>query len=247
MNPNYAAHVKEEIDKLLKAGCIRPVKQATWLSPIVVVSKKNGKLRMTIMNVFPLPFTDSVLLDAVASHDMYSFLDGFNGYNQVCMHLDDEDKTAFITDWGVYVAVVMMFGLKTAPTTFQRTIKEIFGEYIPAFMQVFLDDFAVYGTGAEHLAHLWLYLERCRTSRLSVNLAKCAFGITNGTFLGHIISQDGIVVDPHKVKTIMDAPPPMNTKSLSRFLGQIRWHSQMIKYLTDVVTPLHATTHKTPF
>ena len=153
MNPNDAACVKEEIDKLLKAGCIRPVKQATWLSAIVVVPKKNGKIRVcvdyrklnagTITDACPLPFTDSVL-DAVAGHDMYSFLDGFSGYNQVRMHPDDQEKTTFVTDWGVYVAVVMMFRLKTAPTTFQRTITEIFGDYIPAFMQVFLDDFAVY-------------------------------------------------------------------------------------------------------
>ena len=136
MNPNYAARVKEEIDKLLKAGFIRRVKKATWLSPIVVVPKKNGKNRVcvnyrklnvvTITDAFPLPFTDNVL-DAVAGHDMYSFLDGFSGYNQVRMHPNDQEKTTFVTDWGVYVAVVMMFGLKTAPTTFQRTITEIFG------------------------------------------------------------------------------------------------------------------------
>ena len=155
MNPNYAVRVKEEIDKLLKAGFIRPVKQATWFSPIVVVPKKNGKICVcvdyrklnivTITDAFPLPFMDSVL-DAIAGHDMYSFLDGFSGYNQVRMHQDNQEKTVFVTDWGVFVAVVMMFGLKTAPATFQRTITEIYGELIAAFMQVFLDDFAVYGT-----------------------------------------------------------------------------------------------------
>jgi hypothetical protein len=90
LNPNYAAKVKEEIDKLLRVGFIKPVKRATWLSPIVVVPKKNGKLRVcvdyrklnaaTITDTFPLPFTDG-LLDTVAGHEMYSFLDGFSGYN----------------------------------------------------------------------------------------------------------------------------------------------------------------------
>ena len=126
MNPNYAAKVKEEIDKLLRVGFIRPVKRATWLSPIVVVPKKNGKIRVcvdyrklnaaTVTNGFPLPFTDNVL-DTVAGHECYSFLDGFNGYNQIRMHPEDQEKTAFITEWGVFVAEVMMFGLKTAPTT----------------------------------------------------------------------------------------------------------------------------------
>ena len=143
MNPNYATRIKEEIDKLLKIGFIRPVKRETWLSPIVVVPKKNGKIRVcvdyrklnavTITDAFPLPFTDSVL-DVVAGHEMYSFLDGFSGYNQVYMHPDDQEKTTFVTKWGVFVAVVMMFGLKTAPATFQRIISEVFGEYILAFM-----------------------------------------------------------------------------------------------------------------
>ena len=95
-----------------------------------------------------------IVLDAVADHDMYSFLDGFNGYNQVQMHPDDEEKTMFVTEWGVFVAVVMMFGLRTAPTTFQRIISEVFGDYIPAFMQIFLNDFAVYGARQDHLHNL---------------------------------------------------------------------------------------------
>ena len=125
----------------------------TWLSPIVVVPKKNGKIRVcvdyrklnaaTMTDAFPLPFTDGVL-DAVAGHEVYSFLDGFSGYNQIRMSPADQEKTVFVTEWGVFVAVVMMFGLKTASATFQRIIMEIFGEYIPGFMQVFLDDFAVY-------------------------------------------------------------------------------------------------------
>ena len=159
MNPNYAVKVKEEIDKLLKVGFIRPVKKATWLSLIVFVPKKNGKIRVcvayrklnatTLTDAFPLPFTDGIL-DVVAGHEIYSFLDSFSGYNQVRMHPDDQEKTAFVTEWGVFVVVVMMFGLKTAPTTFQRVIQEIFHEYIPTFMQVFLDDFAVYSRKIDH-------------------------------------------------------------------------------------------------
>ena len=108
----------------------------------------------------PTPFTDSVL-DVVAGNKCYNFLDGFRGYSQIRMHPDDQEKTTFVTKCGVFVAVVMMFGLKTAPTTFQRIITEIFDDYIPAFMQVFLDDFAVYGQQLEHLTQLRLCLDRC--------------------------------------------------------------------------------------
>ena len=81
----------------------------------------------------------------MVGHECYSFLDGFSQYNQIRMHLHDQEKTAFITKWGNFVAVVMVFELNTAPTTFQRLIVEIFNNYIPAFMQVFLNDFAMYG------------------------------------------------------------------------------------------------------
>ena len=120
MNPNYATMVKEDIDKLLSVGFIHPVKQATWLNPIVVVPKKNNHIHVcvdyrklnaaTIADAFSLPFIDGVL-DVVADHDCYNFLDGFSGYNQIWMYPDDQEKMAF-------VAVVMMFRLKTSPATF---------------------------------------------------------------------------------------------------------------------------------
>ena len=128
----------------------------------MVVPKKNGKVRVcvdyrklnatTVTDAFPLSFTDRVL-DAVATHEVYSFLDGFSGYNQIRMHPEDQEKTSFVTEWGVFVAVVMMFGLKTALIDFQRIIMEIFGEYITAFMQVFLDHFSVHSRQEEHLDH----------------------------------------------------------------------------------------------
>ena len=144
------------------------------------------------------------------------------------MHPANQEKTTFVTEWGLFVAVVMMFGLKTALATFQRIILEIFGEYIPGFMQVFLDDFAVYSRQAEHLDQLRLCLEKCREYRLSLNLAKCVFGVATGNLLDHIVSKDRIAEDPDKVKEILEAPAPNNAKALSRFLGQIRWHNRMI-------------------
>ena len=114
------------------------VNQATWLSLIVVVPKKNKKIRVCV-DYQKLPFMDEVL-DTVGGHKVYSFLDRFNGYNQIRMH----QKTAFFMEWGVFIVVVMMFGLETTSETFQRIIMEIFRDYIPAFMQVFLNLFVVY-------------------------------------------------------------------------------------------------------
>ena len=111
-------------------------------------------------------------------------------------------------------------------------------------MSVFLDDFAVYNRKPNHFEPLQLCLDRCLQGRLSLNPTKCAFGVMSGTLLGHIVSRAGIFVDLDKVKAIMKAPPSTNAKALSRFLGQIRWHSQIIRYLADVATPLHAAVHK---
>ena len=155
------------------------------------------------------------------------------------MHPDDQEKMTFVTEWGIFVAVVMMFGLKTAPATFQRIISEVFMEYIPAFMQVFLDDFAVYGMRKDHLHHLRLCLERRRTARLSLNPAKCAFGVTSGALLGHIVSKEGISMDRGKIDAIIKSSMPKNVKGLGRFLGQLHWHSRMLRHLADFATPLH--------
>ena len=140
-----------------------------------------------------------------------------------------------------------VFGLKMAPTTFQRIITKIFDEYILMFMKVFLDDFAIYGPQMEHLSQLRLCLDRCRQARLSLNPTKCGFFVTSGKLLGHIISQEGITMDPDKVQAIMNAPAPPSAKALSRFLGQIRWHSWMLRHLADFATPLHVAEHRFPF
>ena len=119
--------------------------------------------------------------------------------------------------------------------------------YTPSFMEVFLDDFAVFGETSDHLQHILLYLQKCREARLSLNPAKCAFAVTSGMLQGHIVSKEGIAMDPDKVKAILEAPTPTNAKALSKLLGQIRWHSRMIQYLADFATPLHAVVHKDPF
>ena len=114
-------------------------------------------------------------------------------------------------------------------------------------MQIFLDDFVVYGHRIEHLDHLLLCLDKCQVARLSLNPTKCAFSVTNGVLLGHIVRGEGIAVDPDKVKAILEALAPKTMKALSRFLEQIQWHSRMLRYLTNFATPLHAVVHRTPF
>lgn len=235
----------------MKVGFIYPLEAVTWLSRIVIITKKNGKLRICVdyrklnattkTDPFPLPFQDT-LLDAIAGHQMYSFLDGFSGYNQILMHPKDRDKTTFITEWGVYTSKVMTFGLKNAPPTFQKFIQKAFTPYLTSFMRVFLDDFSVFGKISEHITHLKLCFEQCRLFILSLNPAKCAFAIRSGILLGNVISKEGMQVDPRKVEAIKSAKAPVNLKELMRFVGQIKWHN--LPYLSHICAPLTKLTKK---
>jgi hypothetical protein len=158
LNPRYSLMVKEEIDRLLEAGFIYPVNNFEWVSPIVVVPKKVGtdekvKIRVcqdfwklnsaTKKDYFPLPFTD-IILDHVAGHQQYNILDGFSGYNQVFIRKSDQLKTMFTTEWGTFAFNRMPFGLCNAPGTFQRLIMDIFKDFLRHFLEVFIDDFAVF-------------------------------------------------------------------------------------------------------
>jgi hypothetical protein len=196
MNPNCALKVREDLDKLLNVGFIYLIKTIQWLSPLIIMPKKNGKLHICVdyrklnaqtnKDPFLLHFMDSIL-DSVAEHEMYSFMDGYSGYNQVKMVEKDREKIEFISKWGAYAYNIMQFGLCNAPTTFQKVVTKTFKEYLNKFMQVFLDNFSVYGSKKDHLGRLQKCLEECRRNGISLNLEKCAFCADSGVLLGHII------------------------------------------------------------
>ena len=109
-------------------------------------------------------------------------MDRFSGYNQVKMALEGQEKTIFITEWGVFVPIVMMFRLKNAPATFQRMVQEIFYDYLIVFMKVFVDDLSVAREKAKHIFHLRLCLQRCRDTSLKLNPTKCACVVRLGHY-----------------------------------------------------------------
>ncbi|MCO5582739.1 hypothetical protein L7F22_036638 [Adiantum nelumboides] len=163
MNPNYAKKVKEEIDNKLKAGFITKVESSEWLFPIVVVPKKNGKLKVcvdyrklnaqTIKGPFSLPFTD-MMLDEIAGDEMYNFMDDYSGYNELKIAPKDREKTTFIIKWGAFMYLVMPYGLCHALATFQRCMMEIFSEFLHKFLVIFIDDFTIYSTKELHILFL---------------------------------------------------------------------------------------------
>ncbi|MCO5551478.1 hypothetical protein L7F22_004982 [Adiantum nelumboides] len=163
MNPKYTKIVQEELEKLIECGFIYPIEHSKWVSPIVIVPKKNGKLRVCVdlkkvnaatrRDHYPLPYSKHVL-ERVAGKEAYSFLDGYSGYNQITIALEDQAKTAFITEFGVFAFRVMAFGLTNAPATFQQLINTAFKEYLRDFCEAFLDDLCIYSSWEEHLSCL---------------------------------------------------------------------------------------------
>jgi hypothetical protein len=252
LNPKYSMMVKEELDKLLEAGFIYPVNNSEWVSPIVIVPKKVGpdgktKIRVcqdfrklnaaTKKDHFPLPFIDMVL-DHVAGQECFSFLDGFSGYNQVSIRKEDQLKTTFTTDWGTYAFNRMPFGLCNAPGTFQRLMMDIFQDFLKHFLEVFIDDFAVFSAWRDHLAYLRRTFERCRETGLKLHPGKCYFGMVSGLLLGHIVSRHGIAVDLAKVIVIMALLAPKNLRELRGFLGCVGYYRRFIEDYARIAGPL---------
>ena len=223
--------VKEEIERLLQAGFIRPARYVEWLSNIVPVLKKNGKLRVCIdfrnlntaspKDEYPMPIAD-VLVDGVAGHKIFSFMDRHSSYNQIFIAEEDVHKTAFRCPGsiGTFEWVVMPFGLKNAGATYQRAMNLIFHDMIGKFMEVYIDDVVFKSQDFNtHLKNLEKAFLRMRKHKLKMNPLKCAFGVQAGNFLGFLVHNRGIEIDQNKAKAIMQAKPPSNKKELQRFLG----------------------------
>jgi hypothetical protein len=214
--------VKKEVIKLLDAGIIYPVPHSECVSPVHCVPKKGAltvvknkkdelipqrtvtgrrmcidyrKLnKATKKDHFPLPFIDE-MLERLANHAYFCFLDGYSGFMQIPIHLDDQHKTTFTCPYGTFAYRRMPFGLCNASASFQRCMMAVFSEFIEEIVEVFMDDFPVYvKTYMDCLANLDKVLTRCAEVDLVLNWEKCHLMVKQGTVLGHVISERGIEV-----------------------------------------------------
>ncbi|CAN6557395.1 unnamed protein product [Malus baccata var. baccata] len=203
LNPPMMEVVKKEIIKLLDCGVIYPISDSRWVSPIQCVPKKSGvtvvenaenelaptriqtgwrvcidykKLNATTRkDHFPLPFLDQ-MLERLAGHSFYCFLDGYSGYNQIVIAPDDQENTTFTCPFGTFAYRRMPFGLCNAPATFQRCMVSIFSDYVERIIEIFMDDFSVFGNSFDNcLDNLTLILKRCVETNLVLNWEKCHF------------------------------------------------------------------------
>jgi len=240
--------IKEEITKQLKTGVIRVVQYTTWLANVVPVPKKDGKTRVCVdyrdlnraspKDNFPLP-NIHILVDNCAKHEIQSFVDCYAGYHQVLMDEEDAEKTAFTTPWGTYCYRVMPFGLKNAGATYMRAMTAIFHDVMHQEIEVYVDDVIVKSrTQDNHIQDLRKFFERLRKYDLKLNPAKCAFGVPSGKLLGFIVSRRGIELDPTKIKSIRDLPPPRTKKDVMSLLGRLNYISRFIAQLTSTCEPI---------
>jgi hypothetical protein len=207
--------VKEEVGWLLKAGFIQPCRYVEPVSNIVPVEKKNTRKirvcvnfrdlnRATPKDEYPMPVADTLISSALGNK-VICFLEGNVGYNQIFMAAEDMHKTAFRCPGfvGLFEWVVMTFGLKNTGAMYQRAVNLIFHDLLGVILEVYIDDVMVKSAGfAEHLADLQLALERMRRYGLRMNSLKFTFGVSAGQFLGFVVHEGGIQVDPKKIESI---------------------------------------------
>ena len=247
LNPTMKEVVRAEVLKLLNTGIIYAIADSSWVSTVQLVPKKGRMARVqnakneliptrivtgwrvcidyqklnkaTRKDHFSLPFIDQIL-DRLARYEYYCFLDGYLGYNQIAITLEDQEKTAFTCPYGKFSFRRMPFRLCIALATFQRCMIVIFSNMVEEIMEVFMDDFLVFGTSFDHCLHnLAKVLQRCEEKNLVLNWEKCHFMVKDGIILGHQVSSKGIEVDPSKISTIEMLPRPSNVKGIRSFFG----------------------------
>src|ERR1700731_3762635 len=182
---------------------------------------------------FPLPRIDQIV-DSTSGCDYLSLLDSYSGYHQISMCPEDEEKTSFVTPFGVFCYVKMPFGLKNAGTTYQRGMQMAFHDQIGRNIEAYVDDLVVKSKKKEDLIpDLLETFNSLRRNQIMLNPEKCSFGVDAGKLLGFLVSQRGIEANPEKIKAIEDMSPPRSVREVQKLTGCMAALSRFISRLGD--------------
>ncbi|GJT38257.1 putative reverse transcriptase domain-containing protein [Tanacetum coccineum] len=247
MAPIELKELKDQLQELLERGFIRP-SVSPWGAPVLFVKKKDGSMRLcidyrelnkiTIRNRYPLPRIDD-LFDQLQGAKHFSKIDLRSGYHQLRVKEQDISKTAFRTRYGHYEFLVMPFGLTNAPAVFMDLMNRIFHEFLDKFVIVFIDDILVFSKSKEeHEDHLRTVLQILRQEKLYAKFSKCEFWLSRVAFLGHIVSSEGITMDPAKVEAITKWPRPTSVTEVRSFLGLAGYYRRFVDGFSRLALPL---------
>jgi transposase InsO family protein len=246
--PSAFEEVRNHLQHLLATDIIRR-SRSPWASPVVLVRKKDGKLRMcvdyralnerTVKDSHALPRIEEIL-DALGGNKFFTVLDMKSGYHQVEVEEDHKARTAFtVGPLGFYEFNRLPFGLANSPATYQRLMEESLGDLNLRICFIYLDDVIIFSqTYEEHLDHLQQVFDRLRQTGFKLSPKKCAFFKRRVRYVGHIVSEDGIEPDPEKVEKVKTWPRPTNAEEVRRFLGFVGYYRRFVLNFSKVARPL---------
>jgi hypothetical protein len=253
LSPRERDEVEKQVKELLEKEWIEP-STSPYGAPVIFAQKKDGTLRMcvdyralnsiTVKNRYPLPRIDD-LLDRLYGATVFSSLDLQMGYHQIRITDADVNKTAFVTHKGLYQYRVLCFGVSNAPSTFQSVMNRALAPVLDKTAMVYMDDILVFSKNPDdHARHLEEVLQLLREAKLYAKLSKCSFAQQETNFLGHVISKEGIKVDPRKIKVIVDWPQPTTPEHLRSFLGLATYYRKFCEHFSSKAHELHQLLRK---
>jgi hypothetical protein len=242
-----------KLAKLLKKGYIF-LSMSPWGAPVLFVNKKDETLRLcidfkqlnnvTVKNKYPLSRIND-LFNQLKGEKIFSKIDLRSGYHRVIIKDEDISKTSFRTRYGHYEFTVVPFGLSNAPVVFMCLMNGVFRDYLDKFVIVFLDDILVYSKlEEEHEQKLRMVLQVLREHQMYAKLSKCSFYQRQTHYLGHIISEEGIVVDIEKVEAIREWSVPRNVAEIRSFMGLAGYYRRFIAGFSKIAHPITSLQRK---